>query len=288
MFTDTHCHMSMIKNRGYDVASLINELVDSSVPFVLDIGTDANDLPLHIDFISNLIEKNIEEKNKKKAYDMFYFSAGIWPDRDAILNRDFYLKELEKNVLAYRDTHKICAIGECGLDRNWNKADEKGLIDGKNAQEILSSEEELFEMQIELAQKLGLPVIVHSRDAAVETYNCIKNCNWNNGVIHCYSYGKKEAKMFLDLGWYISLSGSITYAKKSQIDATKELVQYIPQDLLLLETDAPYLAPVPLRGKVNTPVLVRHVYDFVSSMLGIESSALAEIILANTKKLFCG
>ncbi len=280
--------MSMIKERGYDMTTLINELVDVSVPFVLDIGTDANDLPLHIDFISKLIEDNIDAKNKKKANDMFYFSAGIWPDRDAILNRDTVLKDLEKNILTYKDTHNICALGECGLDRNWNKADDSGLIDSKSAQEILTGEEELFEMQIELAKKLDLPVIVHSRDAAVETYNCIKNCNWNNGVIHCYSYGKKEAKMFLDLGWYISLSGSITYAKKSHIDATKELINYIPKDLLLLETDAPYLAPVPLRGKVNTPVLVRHVYEFVSSMLDIESDRLAEIVLANTKKLFCG
>ncbi len=228
MFTDTHCHMHMIQQRGYDMSSLINELVDSSVPFVLDIGTDANDLSSHISFMKNLIETSLVDEKKEKAYKMFHYSAGIWPDREAILNRHSILKILEEHILMYNKTHNVCAIGECGLDRNWNKADETGLIDGHKAEYILSAEEELFEMQISLAQKLNLPVIVHSRDAAVETYQCIKNIGWNRGVIHCYSYGIEEVKMFLDLGWYISLSGTVTYTKKNQIENTKQLMNYIP------------------------------------------------------------
>ncbi len=286
MFTDTHCHMSMIKERGFDMNELINELVDTKVPFILDIGTKPNDLPLHIDFISSLIESYLSSGKKTQAYDIFSFSAGLWPGVEAILHRFDYIKDIERNVMAYKDTHKLCAIGECGLDHFWNKADENGLIDGHNASEILKGETELFEMQIELAKKLNLPVIVHSRDAPDDTYNCIKNVGWEKGIIHCYSYGIKEVKMFLDCGYYISLSGTVTYAKKNQLDATKELINYIPRDMLLLETDAPYLAPTPMRGKTNTPILVKYVYDFVSNLLEISNEELAHIVLENTKRVF--
>ncbi len=286
MFTDTHCHMSMIEKRGFDMSELINELIETSVPFVLDIGTEHDDLAKHISFISNLIETSLIGDKKQQAYNMFYYSAGLWPSVESILQRDSYVKEIESNVLNFRDTHKICAIGECGLDRNWNKADENGLIDGHNARAILHGEEELFEMQIELAKKLDLPVIVHSRDAPKKTCNCIKSVGWEKGIIHCYSYGLDEVKMFLDCGYYISLSGTVTYAKKNQIDAIKELINYIPRDMLLLETDAPYLAPTPMRGKTNTPVLVKHVYDFVSNMLDISKEELANIVLENTKRVF--
>ncbi len=286
MFTDTHCHMSMVKERGYDMASLIHELVDTDVPFVLDIGTEPNDLPEHINFIQKLIDTNLCEEDKVKAHKMFYFSAGLWPGVESIIHREEYVKTIESNIINYKYTHNICAIGECGLDRFWNKADEQGLIAGYDASDIIKGEEELFQMQIELAKKLDLPVIVHSRDAPYETYNCIKNVGWNRGVIHCYSYGAKEVKMFLDCGYYISLSGTVTYAKKNQMEATKELINYIPSDRLLLETDAPYLAPAPMRGKTNTPILVKHVYDFVSKMLEMNNEELANIVLENTKKLF--
>ncbi len=287
MFIDTHCHMHMIQKRGFDMSSLMNELVDTKVPFVLDIGTEHDDLPMHIDFITNLIESALDNDIKKKqAYQMFYFSAGLWPGTESIVNREKYVNEIEKNILKYKDTHNICAIGECGLDRNWNKTDEQGLIAGYDANDILKGEEELFEMQIDLARKLDLPVIVHSRDAPLETYNCIRNVGWERGIIHCYSYGVKEVKMFLDCGFYISLSGTITYAKKNQMEATKELVNYIPRDRLLLETDAPYLAPTPMRGKTNTPILVKHVYNYVSNILDISNEELVGVVLENTKKIF--
>ena len=113
---------------------------------------------------------------------------------------------------------KIIAIGECGLDHHWNIAnpDKRNLDDFSD--ELFKGEEELFEMQIALAKKMNLPVIVHSRDAFEQTLSCIKNSGYNNGVIHCYSYGIEEAKEFLDLGWYIALGGGVTYTKKSKME----------------------------------------------------------------------
>ena len=141
-------------------------------------------------------------------------------------------------------------------------------------------------MQIALAKKMNLPVIVHSRDAFEQTLSCIKNSGYNNGVIHCYSYGLEEAKEFLDLGWYIALGGGVTYTKKSKMEQMKDLIKYIPLDKLVLETDAPYLAPVPYRGKQNTPLLIEETYKFIAEVLNISVEELAGIVIKNTKKLF--
>lgn len=282
MFTDTHCHMSAVRERGYDMKKLIEEIQAEKVPFILDIGTKPKDLQTHMDFINSLCVEYSTEELK----DIFYFSAGIWPGVDDIVNRTVRMQQLEESLISCKNKAKVVAIGECGLDRHWNKADENGKTDGYDTIDVQTGEVELFEMQIELARKYDLPVIVHSRDAAIETYEIIKKSGYTKGVIHCYSYGIDELQMFLDLGWYISLSGSITYAKKAQMDATYALVRAIPRDKLLLETDAPYLTPVPKRGKTNTPIRVKHVYEFVSEILGISNEELAEIVLENTKCLF--
>ena len=105
-------------------------------------------------------------------------------------------------------------------------------------------------MQLDLAKKYSLPVIVHSRDAFGATLGCIKNASYDSGVIHCFSYGKDEARAFLDRGWYISFPGNITWAKK-EVDRERiaSLVRYVPRDRFLLETDAPYLTPRPIAAR---------------------------------------
>lgn len=141
-------------------------------------------------------------------------------------------------------------------------------------------------MQLELARKLDLPVIVHSRDAFEGTLGCIKDVNYNRGIIHCYSYGIEEARAFLDQGWYISFSGSITYTKKAKMDEMKALLRYVPKDRFLLETDSPYLAPVPMRGKTNTPLFIEYTYNFASEALSITPEQCAAMVLENAKELF--
>ena len=151
---------------------------------------------------------------------------------------------------------------------------------------MLTGETELFEMQIDLARSMGLPVVVHSRDAFPETLSVLKNMGWHNGIIHCYSYGKDEARAFLDLGWHIAFGGGTTYTKKSKMEEMAELLRFVPDDRILIETDAPYLAPVPFRGQVNTPVLVEHCYNFVAEKRGVSPEQLSEIVDGNIKKLF--
>lgn len=287
--TDTHFHFHhLVTERGIDGQKLLTDLYNNNTPFALDIGTRSGDLHER----QVLMEKNLNECNEKCSQ-MIYFSAGIWPSAEEIRNRENAVKELEKQIENARTDEnpffrKIAALGECGLDRHWNKNNPDAEMQDEKFgnEELLKKEEELFKMQLELASRLNLPVIIHSRDAALKTIECIREVGYHNGIIHCYSYGLEEAKIFLDLGWHISFSGSVTYTKKSKMEEMTSLLKYIPDDRILCETDSPYLAPVPHRGITNTPLLVDFVYDFVSKARGINRDELHEIVNENVRKLF--
>ncbi|NLM00707.1 MAG: TatD family hydrolase [Treponema sp.] len=270
MFTDTHFHLSMVKNRGIDIAQMFEEMAQKKYRFLLDIGTEFDDFEKRQKEYLNALIKTSNWGSSDGAYieKIMNFSVGLWPSSKSINNRNEYIKIIEKTIIENRN--KIIALGECGIDRHYN-------LDN------LGQEAELFQMQLELAQKLSLPVIVHSREDFEGTYDAIKNCGYNSGVIHCYSYGINEAKKFLDLGWHISFSGAITYTKKNKLDDMYALLRYVPIDMLLLETDAPYLAPHPFRGKVNTPVLVEYVFDFVANARGVFVESLCETVYKNAK-----
>lgn len=275
MFTDTHCHLLTMQQRGIELDKFFKDYVaQKDVPFLLDIGTVADDFERRQDL--STIAKDACNKD-----DFLHFSLGIWPDDDAVQNFDEHVKILQNTFARYQEhlaTKKIVALGECGLDRNWNKAD-KGA-------KYLHQEEELFAMQIALANELNLPLIVHSRDDFDATLAVMKNASPKSAIIHCFSYGKKEAKAFLDAGYRLSLSGSITFGKKAKDEENAELARYIPLDRLLLETDAPFLAPVPFRGQTNTPLLVEHVYRYVANARCMDVNQLAKIIANNANEAF--
>ena len=223
---------------------------------------------------------------REAASEMIFYSAGIWPDVDEIKNRDQSMKTLEDQIETFMDKSHLVAIGECGLDHHWNPSGADGRCENDFDKFVYEGEKELFQMQIELARKMNLPVIVHSRDAFEDTFDCIKNMGYHNGVIHCYSYGKDEARQFLDSGWYIAFGGAVTYTKKAKMDEMIELLRYVPDDRILIETDSPYLAPVPFRGQINTPVFVEHVYNFVSQARGRLPSELSVTVDKNIRELF--
>lgn len=298
MYSDTHFHFehtTIRDNKDFSVngAEILSQMAKRNCFFGLDIGTEPDDLLKRQSCMDTAIANMSDTFLADKVRKFVHFSAGIWPSVKDIKERHNSMKVLKEtieqvNKNANDDSlnRKIIAIGECGLDHHWNPSGVDGRCEDDFDQEMYLAEKELFSMQLEYAKELNLPIIVHSRDAFEDTYDCIKKSGWNTGIIHCYSYGAEEARKFLDLGWYISFSGGVTYTKKSKMEAMKELLTLVPEDRILLETDSPYLAPVPLRGTLNTPLNVEYTYKFIAQIRGIDHEKLSETVDKNIKELF--
>lgn len=299
MYSDTHFHFQQTTKHKDNTGFLVNgtqilcDMAKRDCHFALDIGTQSTDLLGRQACVDNAISGIRNYALANRARNFMYFSAGVWPSIDELKNVRRSILNLKEQISvadASRDNdtlhRKIIAIGECGIDHHYNP----NGVDNRNecdfTPDILEAEEALFKEQILYAKNLNLPVIVHSRDAFNDTLKCIKQIGYNRGIIHCFSYGVEEARAFLDLGWYISLSGAITYQKGRHIQETEELIKYIPTDRLLCETDSPYLAPIPYRGKTNTPLFVEYVYDYVADVLGLDYENFCDKVDDNIENLF--
>ncbi len=214
----------------------------------------------------------LTEKAEEKLYDAlkddpyFDFARGIFPT-DAARYSEEDLKEL-KNILAKPG---FVALGEIGLDYHW-------------AKEIRESQIELFILQIDLANELDLPIIIHSREAMSDTLKVLKEheCR-RKGVVHCFSGSMEMMKEFNKLGYMVAFGGTLTYKNNVQgIRAIREL----DLDHLLIETDAPYLTPTPKRGQRNRTANVKLVYKFISELLSIDERELIDKVYDNYRRLF--
>ncbi|MEL3909244.1 MAG: TatD family hydrolase [Treponemataceae bacterium] len=278
MLTDTHCHL-FSRYDDKKLKELLPEVIQN-LRFVLDIGTEPNDLQVRLSKAINFFG------SFENIPDSLRFSVGIWPAVSYIDAPEKSVEILESKLVHLIEMGAKTAVGECGIDRWWNGKNAKNHKLEQGSENTLG-EELLFELQLRLAEKYSLPVIVHSRDAFAETLKVIDKVGYHNGVIHCYSYGVEEIKPFLERGWYISFSGNCTFAKTNVKKAeTAELIKALPLEKMLLETDAPYLAPAPFRGKTNTPLLVKYVYEKVAEVLTIEMDTLSDIIFKNAINLF--
>jgi TatD DNase family protein len=243
--TDTHAHLSRLEN------GVVDDLFNAGFGIVLDIGTAANDLADRVKLLGHF--KNV------------YFAAGIWPYAASCKNRESEIAILEKQI----EGASLSAIGECGFDRRENPS-------------APHEETELFEMQLDIAKRHSLPIIIHSRDAPLETIETLEKFKTVRGIIHCFSYSAVEAKKFLDMGYYISFAGNLTYKNAHNL---KDAITYIPKDRLLLETDSPFLSPVPHRGKPCNPAMIIETYKTASELTGINLEELINIIAQNTKNI---
>jgi len=181
---------------------------------------------------------------------------------------------------------KCVGIGECGLDffhipKNLDRAS------------VIKKQTEMFMAQVELATELELPLVVHCRDAYEEQAQLIKETISSGklparGVMHCFGGTVKDAEKFLELGFMIGITGIVTFPprKGEDVNPAQEVAKMVPLDKLLIETDAPYLSPAPVRGQKNEPAFVRHIAEFIADLRGISLEELAEATTANAKRLF--
>lgn len=204
-----------------------------------------------------------------EQYPFLYGAAGVHPSETAELNED-KLCWLEQQCRR----EKIVAVGEIGLDYHWPEPDR-------------ALQKYWFEKQLELAARVNLPLIIHSREAAKDTLDIMKahHTQDSRGVIHCFSYTKEIAQEYIAMGYYIGIGGVITFSNAKKL---KEAAAAIPIEKILLETDCPYLAPVPNRGKRNSSLNLPYIAQEIAQIKGINREEVVSITYENAQRLFFG
>lgn len=251
MFADTHTHLldGRFDSQRQDI---INSFADFGISFVIENGTNVQD---------SLLAAKLAEKNKR-----VYAAIGVHPESavDFDCNSERYLSSYAKNY------SKVVAIGEIGLDYHYEDGAPRDI------------QRKVFEKQLDLAAKLNLPVVVHSRDATQDTYDILKNSH-TIGELHCFSGSVEMAEKYLQLGFYISFGGAITFKNAGKI---LNVVKAVPLNRILTETDCPYMAPEPYRGKMNVPLYARQVINKIAEIKQTEVCEIENTTLMNAKKLF--
>jgi TatD DNase family protein len=250
---DSHCHLDMCDLDPY--AGSLDDLIASAhaagVSHMLTIGVDLENAQRVID---------IADK-----YPQIYDSVGVHP-HDATNSAS-----LADDLKTYARNDKVIAIGETGLDYYYN--DEASH----------RSQQESFAIHIDVAKELDLPLIIHTRSAQADTLSIMRERNAAKGVMHCFTESWEMAQAALDMGFYISISGIVTFKNSGNV---AEIASKVPLDRLLIETDAPYLAPVPYRGKKNEPKYVLEVAKFIADLRQMPVAELAKLTSDNFSNLF--
>lgn len=258
MLIDSHCHIPSEKY-ALTPSELIADAKSFGVEKFITIGT-------------SLADSEIAKDTAQQHPEIFY-SVAIYPHEEKDKNLNDAVNELENKFLVNKDS-KLVAIGECGVDISVHPESRE-----------LSEQLSLFEDQIKLAVKYNLPLIIHNRNGDEHVLSLLTKYvpQGLRGVIHCFDSNWDFAQKILDLGFYISFSGMITYPKK---DYLVEVVQRVPFDKFLVETDAPYLAPQRYRGQVNYPKYVRIVAEKVATIKNMTLEDIEKLTYENTSKLF--
>lgn len=252
MIFESHAHYD---DRAFeeDRDLLLKSLYANGIDTVINVGASLDSC-----------KKTIELMDK---YTFIYGAIGIHPSETGELDEEKF--KWLKECCGHR---KTVAVGEIGLDYHYEEPEH-------------SIQKKWFERQLEMARELKLPVIIHSRDSARDTLDIIKSLYAQDlcGVIHCFSYAKEIAREYLDMGFYFGIGGVITFANAKKL---KEAVEYIPIEKILLETDSPYLAPEPNRGKRNSSLNLPYIAKEIALLKGISYEEVIEITHENAQRLF--
>jgi len=252
-FVDTHAHISM---------SLFNDDIDNIIKRMDEVNMDFLVIP-SVDLESSIISIEFAKRNPSK----FFVGIGFQPEEVPKWKDEDYSKlfDLAKNK-------SVVAIGEIGLDYYWDTS----------TKEI---QHKVFRKHINLAKELNLPLILHNRNAHEDIINILKeeNAQTVGGIFHCFSGDYEFAKQCLDLGFYISFAGNITFKKAEDL---REVAKNIPLDRILIETDSPYLTPMPYRGKRNEPSYVKYVAEKIAEIKNISLEEVAEQTTKNAYNIF--
>ena len=263
MYTDSHCHLNFPELMS-QLDSIQQAMVAAQVTRAMVICTT--------------MEKFDEVHNLAMANDNMWATVGVHPDNEGV--REPNLQDLLDGAAR----PKVVAIGETGLD--YYQMDERK---GGRTVADMEWQRERFRTHIRAARQTGLPLVIHTREASDDTISILKEegetggAGSAGGVFHCFTESQQVARAALDLGFFISFSGILTFKTAAEL---REVAKFVPDDRLLIETDSPYLAPVPYRGKLNNPSYVPFVAKLLGELRGCSSEAIGELTTLNFLKLF--
>lgn len=249
MLVDTHCHLYFDELKN-DIDGVLNRADELGVKRFICVGTNLTD--------------SFKSFKLAQQYENIYATAGIHP-HDAGSVENNYIEKLRKLL----ENYKIVAVGEMGLDyfRNISNPDEQ---------------KQVFKKQLNLAQEINKPIVFHNRDADKDTIKILSDFSKVNGVAHCFSSSYDTAIKLIEMGFYISFSGNLTF-KNSHLP---EVAKKLPLDRLLVETDSPFLSPMPFRGKTNEPSRVRYVAEKLAEIFNSNIEHIADVTTTNARALF--
>ena len=252
MIFDTHAHYDD-ERFDEDRKELLASLKEAGVDRVVNIGANMASSKTSLELAHE--------------YDFIYAAVGVHPSDTEELNED----KIEELRILSRD-ERCVAIGEIGLDYYWPEPEH-------------DLQKKWFKRQLQLAREEKLPVVIHSRDAAADTLTILKEENGaeNGGVVHCFSYSAEVAKQCVDMGFYIGVGGVVTFANGRKL---KETVEVLPLEKIILETDCPYLAPTPHRGKRNSSLYLPLVVDAIAEIKGVSAEEVIRITEENAEKMY--
>tara|TARA_B110000196_G_scaffold307445_1_gene307088 strand:+ start:349 stop:1125 length:777 start_codon:yes stop_codon:yes gene_type:complete len=249
-FIDTHCHLDKLDSTPEEA---VNEAKDAGVKRMLTISVDEPSL----DFVSNAVQQFPE----------VYGSVGFHP-HDASAMSDSLENKIRQLA---QDEDKLIAIGEIGLDYHYLSCP-------------VEVQQRVFRQQLMLAEELNLPVVMHSREAEADTLNILKEIPVKSlGVAHSFTSSFEMARTLVEMGWYLGINGIVTFKNTEDL---REVVRWLPLEKMLLETDSPFLTPVPFRGKPNKPAHIPVIATFISELRDISLQELAEQTNENAQRLF--
>lgn len=249
---DTHAHLDdEIFSENFE--QIIKDIKDADVKYVVNPGCD--------------IKTSLKAIELSEKYDFIYCGVGFHPNDTPKAST----KDLD-TIKFLAEKEKVVAIGEIGLDYHYDGYDK-------------DKQKDFFISQIEIANQLNLPIIIHSRDASEDTYKIIKTCRHLNTpcVLHCFSQSKEMAKKYLDIGCFLSFAGPVTYKNAQKL---QEVAKYVPLESMFIETDSPYLTPHPYRGKKNTPAYVALVGEKIAQLKNISVEEVFETTFNNAINFF--
>lgn len=254
MIIDTHAHYDD-EAFNPDRDALLNSMAENGIEKVVNVCASISELYRTVE----LMEK----------YPFVYGAVGVHPDDASQMTQDT-LDEICR--LSRMD--KMVAIGEIGLDYYWHKEEHEHEIQKK-----------MFRAQMEIAREAQMPFMIHSREAAKDTLDIVKDCmkgGMHGGIIHCFSYAKEMAREYLDMGLYLGIGGVVTFKNAKKL---KEVVEYAPLDQIVLETDSPYLSPEPNRGKRNDSRNLVYVAREIARIKGVTEDEVIAVTEGNAERL---